>query len=380
MQGKPFQAITVILIYRTEVVFRETNYGTRIDYILATPGLLPWIKTCDIQPHILGSDHCPVVAEFHDSIVNENGETLLLWDKINPTGRNKDPNATAPDPPKLAAKNYPEFSSEQRKLSNFFGKGANAPVRPPTERVSSPHAGSSAETVALGAVESVLNTTAQGVAVSERVSLGVDNLSSTSVTDESVPSAGHNASSTPAQLLSPSIDLTSEHSGDEVNGNGQTIPTKGEHANAKLTKKKVKKGQQRLSSFFKPPTPAPDSAPRKAKRKAVREASLASDDQQAADAQEPIASTSALPDATVSAPTTQAEPIEVDDIASLDGNDGEADGEADVALNELRNKATNGSRLQGRNGKRKASLVRVESGYDDADMQEASVVSKHADS
>ncbi len=39
---------------------RETNTGWRIDYIFASKELAPHIKTAEIHPEILGSDHCPV--------------------------------------------------------------------------------------------------------------------------------------------------------------------------------------------------------------------------------------------------------------------------------------------------------------------------------
>ena len=47
---------------------RETNYGTRVDYILVTKGLLPWISYGDIQPALKGSDHCPIYIDLHDEI------------------------------------------------------------------------------------------------------------------------------------------------------------------------------------------------------------------------------------------------------------------------------------------------------------------------
>lgn len=43
---------------------RSRNKGWRIDHICITQGLLPYLKSCDILMEQLGSDHCPVVAEF----------------------------------------------------------------------------------------------------------------------------------------------------------------------------------------------------------------------------------------------------------------------------------------------------------------------------
>ncbi|TRY70551.1 hypothetical protein TCAL_17426 [Tigriopus californicus] len=53
---------------------RSTNYGTRIDYILADRGLIPHLGQCDIHPEIEGSDHCPVKCELN---VNVNFPELL---------------------------------------------------------------------------------------------------------------------------------------------------------------------------------------------------------------------------------------------------------------------------------------------------------------
>lgn len=43
---------------------RERNKGWRIDHICVTPNLVPHVKSCEILMNQLGSDHCPVVAEF----------------------------------------------------------------------------------------------------------------------------------------------------------------------------------------------------------------------------------------------------------------------------------------------------------------------------
>ncbi len=43
---------------------RLKNNGWRIDYICATKNLIKNLKSCEILMQQLGSDHCPVVAEF----------------------------------------------------------------------------------------------------------------------------------------------------------------------------------------------------------------------------------------------------------------------------------------------------------------------------
>ncbi|MFN2190080.1 MAG: exodeoxyribonuclease III [Candidatus Promineifilaceae bacterium] len=39
---------------------RDRNVGWRIDYFFITPELMPMVKTAEIHPDIMGSDHCPV--------------------------------------------------------------------------------------------------------------------------------------------------------------------------------------------------------------------------------------------------------------------------------------------------------------------------------
>ncbi|KAI0630732.1 Endonuclease/exonuclease/phosphatase [Trametes polyzona] len=98
---------------------RETNYGTRIDYILVTKGLLPWIQHGDIQPSLKGSDHCPIYIDLRDEITLESGEVVKLRDAMKQT----DPPCP---PPRIAAKFWDEFSGKQTVLSAFFGKRAES--------------------------------------------------------------------------------------------------------------------------------------------------------------------------------------------------------------------------------------------------------------
>ncbi len=45
----------------SQVTFaRERNIGWRLDYVLVSANLLPYVADADIHPDILGSDHCPV--------------------------------------------------------------------------------------------------------------------------------------------------------------------------------------------------------------------------------------------------------------------------------------------------------------------------------
>lgn len=43
---------------------RERNIGWRIDYLLASPGAMPFVQRASIHPQVRGSDHCPVSVEL----------------------------------------------------------------------------------------------------------------------------------------------------------------------------------------------------------------------------------------------------------------------------------------------------------------------------
>jgi len=47
---------------------RAKNIGWRIDYILASPGAMPFVKGADILHHVMGSDHCPVTVDLDPAI------------------------------------------------------------------------------------------------------------------------------------------------------------------------------------------------------------------------------------------------------------------------------------------------------------------------
>ncbi|KAF9145999.1 Class II abasic (AP) endonuclease [Mortierella sp. GBA39] len=126
--------------WNTKINARPSNYGTRLDYILVTENLLPWFSSCDRQPQIAGSDHCPVVAEMaaemvlgneeEQSVTQEEQESSLQ--QLAPLKEGKralqdilDSYGGTTDHP-LAAKFFDEFSGKQQKLSAFFKKPASS--------------------------------------------------------------------------------------------------------------------------------------------------------------------------------------------------------------------------------------------------------------
>ncbi|KAF8313204.1 DNase I-like protein [Clavulina sp. PMI_390] len=120
--------------WNTKLNARESNYGARIDYILVTRGLLPWIKHGDIQPSIRGSDHCPVYVDLHDEITFPDGQRKVLRDEMG--GRSDlGSEGTTPDTARIAAKFWDEYSGKQTLLSSFFGQGGMKPK--PTVRIHS---------------------------------------------------------------------------------------------------------------------------------------------------------------------------------------------------------------------------------------------------
>ena len=49
---------------------RAKNIGWRIDYLLASPGAMPFLQKAAIHPEVQGSDHCPISATFEGSILS----------------------------------------------------------------------------------------------------------------------------------------------------------------------------------------------------------------------------------------------------------------------------------------------------------------------
>jgi exodeoxyribonuclease-3 len=47
---------------------RKRNVGWRIDYVLASPNVLPHLEAAFIHPHVKGSDHCPVGVDLDPAV------------------------------------------------------------------------------------------------------------------------------------------------------------------------------------------------------------------------------------------------------------------------------------------------------------------------
>ncbi|GAA5823223.1 hypothetical protein JCM5353_005124 [Sporobolomyces roseus] len=212
--------------WNTKIDARPSNYGTRLDYILVTPGLLPWLKDADIQRDVVGSDHCPVYLDFHDSIELPGRGTVHLWDEMNPNRKRGEP---LPEPPAFASRFFDEYSGKQQTINNFFSKGAPAQ---PVKKTSIP-ASASPQPVA-------------------------------STSTSKVPPS---ASPQPSSSTSTAIKSTRSTSSQEL----ETLSKKGKgKAREEETEKPIekKKGQQSLQSWFRPP-PEPEPPAKKRKKSAT---------------------------------------------------------------------------------------------------------------
>ncbi|KAF4042201.1 GRF zinc finger [Phytophthora infestans] len=89
--------------WNTQTGARQTNYGTRIDYILADPTFIECVSSCSIDAERLGSDHCPVLmsctVELETSSSTNTGITAAL-----------------------CARNFAEFSGTQQSIKSFFAR------------------------------------------------------------------------------------------------------------------------------------------------------------------------------------------------------------------------------------------------------------------
>ena len=101
--------------WETRINARPNNYGSRIDYVLISPALRPWVQNADIQANLLGSDHCPVYVDFK---LEFDGKYLL--DQVNAIGMFEENvrQDVIPSPlPRLCARNMKEFAKKQSIIS-----------------------------------------------------------------------------------------------------------------------------------------------------------------------------------------------------------------------------------------------------------------------
>ncbi|KAK7455121.1 Class II abasic (AP) endonuclease [Stygiomarasmius scandens] len=271
-----FGANSVSTGWNTKISARESNYGTRIDYILVTPGLLPWINFSDIQPQIKGSDHCPVFVDFHEER-EVDGRVIRLRDLMVPPITDTVVPTTR-DPPRLAARFWDEYSGKQRLLDSFF-KGAGVKKKslkeqtspsspselPPSEifasqtstRSTSVASDPSSTTVPSSSQESSSETTLKRP---RSLSPDVDTLPKASSSSSTIPGTQNKKVKKDASLSSISVHMSAS---------GTISKKSSVKSKDKDTKpQRLKPGQAKLSSFFA--VPASDQVKGKQKNSTAR--------------------------------------------------------------------------------------------------------------
>ncbi|KAH7872773.1 Endonuclease/exonuclease/phosphatase [Lentinula edodes] len=255
--------------WNTKLSARASNYGTRIDYILATPGLLPWIKAADIEPTIKGSDHCPVWIDLHDEISLSGGRnsTLKLRDVMScPT-----PDKPDREPPRLATRFWDEYSGKQRLLASFFNTGsAGDKIKPKVvaaEATPTTNSDNSDVKMLMTSCESTLHNTTipQPVSISSSLTSIASVSSFPTSSGTSTPTSTSSRSNSLKKRKTPPPSTSSSTAGTSSSSSAiQTKPKKpkGDVQNVKDLKKP---GQSKLSSFFVAPPTTRDTSNSKAK-------------------------------------------------------------------------------------------------------------------
>ncbi|KAG6860520.1 hypothetical protein C0995_010300 [Termitomyces sp. Mi166 len=219
--------------WNTKISARDSNYGTRIDYIMITPGLLPWVKGADIQPHIKGSDHCPVYIDLHDEIVDSTGATIRLQDVM---GSEED---SPQEPPRIASKFWDEYSGKQRLLQQFFGK--STAVTPIPASKPKPSEGSGDTSVVLESTPVTLAATEHSETPSSSLGPPSGSRTLSSPIPSSTPTSLPQSSQSPAAVKRKlTVDTLSRNSS-----------SKKKQKQAQSREKKT--GQATIASFFAKP-------------------------------------------------------------------------------------------------------------------------------
>ncbi|KAH8686052.1 DNA lyase [Tricladium varicosporioides] len=102
---------------------RPGNFGSRIDYVLCSVDFYDWFSDSNIQEGLIGSDHCPVYADFKYK-VDVHGKEIDIRDLMS-DGMFKDGvrlrEWSAKDLLQLSAKLIPEFD-KRRTIRDMFSK------------------------------------------------------------------------------------------------------------------------------------------------------------------------------------------------------------------------------------------------------------------
>ncbi|KAI5357427.1 Putative AP endonuclease 1, endonuclease/exonuclease/phosphatase, AP endonuclease 1, binding protein [Septoria linicola] len=106
----------------TKINARPGNFGSRIDFVLVAEAMKSWIQDANIQEGLLGSDHCPVYVNFHDTVATTQGEQHFV-DVMNPAGvfeaGQRKQEWKIASTPAFSAKRMPEFD-KRRSIKSMF--------------------------------------------------------------------------------------------------------------------------------------------------------------------------------------------------------------------------------------------------------------------
>ncbi|KAL2913592.1 Class II abasic (AP) endonuclease [Polyrhizophydium stewartii] len=109
--------------WNTLIDARRSNFGTRIDYILVSSGVVPAICAGSILAQVMGSDHAPVQIEFEERHAASGDLVERLLGGAGGA-------AVERAPPRLCSSRWPEFSGPNIKqlLTRSASDGSQAPA------------------------------------------------------------------------------------------------------------------------------------------------------------------------------------------------------------------------------------------------------------
>ncbi|KAK6008479.1 hypothetical protein QM012_000382 [Aureobasidium pullulans] len=210
---------------------RPGNFGSRIDFVLASGSMRDWFVHADIQEGLMGSDHCPVYGEFKDvvSIEGDDGRSEInLIDIMNPPGvftngtRQKEWNIK--ELPSFSARLMPEFY-QRRSIKDMFKR----PTAPAASASTDP---SSNSQTASASTSKVIHSTIASSAADEKA-----NASSTNVATSPSPERKRKASDT-------STTQSSKKPKPAPSSTSKTAPAKGQKSLKGFFQSKPKPGEQ----------------------------------------------------------------------------------------------------------------------------------------
>lgn len=121
--------------WETKKNARPGNFGSRIDYILCTPGIKGWFEDSNIQEGLMGSDHCPVYATLADTVKVDDKDVPVV-ELMNPKdmfeGGKRTREWNTKDLLPLSAKLIPEFDRRRSIKDMFFKKPAASKTKTTT--------------------------------------------------------------------------------------------------------------------------------------------------------------------------------------------------------------------------------------------------------